>query len=149
MAALSSQDIKLAFPKIQNISSSKTSDPDPCYNCIAWAFGDNNRFWWPNKKWAYWPLQTMGMSDSEAFADLFLKGGWHTTDNHGFETHSIKVSLFALNGVPTHAARLLPSGKWTSKLGAWIDISHEFSELDGPEYGQVLTVYRKAILPTS
>ncbi|MCI0701929.1 MAG: hypothetical protein L0241_12680 [Planctomycetia bacterium] len=33
------------------------------------------------------------------------------------ETGGEKIALYALASVPTHAARQLPDGKWTSKLG--------------------------------
>jgi len=56
-----------------------------------------------------------------------------------------KIALYALQGVPSHAARLLANGLWTSKLGADIDLSHDLSELEGPRYGQVIKIYCKTI----
>ena len=38
----------------------------------------------------------------------------------GFE----KVALYALGGVPKHAARQLSSGRWSSKLGDLEDVEH-------------------------
>ena len=39
----------------------------------------------------------------------------------GFE----KVAIYAqADGAPTHAARQLPDGTWTSKLGQEVDIGH-------------------------
>ena len=41
-------------------------------------------------------------------------------------------------GAWTHAARQLPSGAWTSKLGACEDIEHEHPDhLGGSDYGDV------------
>jgi hypothetical protein len=56
----------------------------------------------------------------------------------GFE----KIAIFAKQSgnkrVPTHAARQLDSGEWTSKLGACEDISHaEAVSVSGPAYGNV------------
>ncbi len=54
-----------------------------------------------------------------------------------------KIALYAkivdqMEGV-THAARQLPCGKWTSKLGDWEDIVHpKLDALEGPEYGKVI-----------
>ena len=57
-----------------------------------------------------------------------------------------KVAIFvsARTGAPTHAARQLPSGQWTSKLGAGIDIVHDDLEAVGGEmaleFGSVAAV---------
>ena len=42
-------------------------------------------------------------------------------------------------GEPTHAARQLSDGQWTSNLGDWEDISHASIEaLEGAIYGKVV-----------
>jgi hypothetical protein len=46
-------------------------------------------------------------------------------------------------GVPTHAARLLPSGLWTSKLGEWEDIEHDLLALEGDVYGTVALLLKR------
>jgi hypothetical protein len=46
-------------------------------------------------------------------------------------------------GVPTHAARLLPSGLWTSKLGEWEDIEHDLHALEGDVYGTVALLLKR------
>jgi hypothetical protein len=50
------------------------------------------------------------------------------------------VALFAsADGNYTHAARQLPSGKWTSKLGTWEDIEHDSVEaVGGGAYGELV-----------
>jgi hypothetical protein len=63
----------------------------------------------------------------------------------GFE----KVVLYAKGGVPTHAARQLLNGNWTSKLGREIDVQHntpealvdEIAQLD---YGRPITYFAAA-----
>lgn len=47
------------------------------------------------------------------------------------------------NGTPTHAARQLENGKWTSKLGQLEDIEHELDGLVGDKYGIVVTILRR------
>ena len=52
-----------------------------------------------------------------------------------------KIALFGMrdsNGVePTHAARQLESGEWTSKLGDYEDIVHpSLEDVRGPIYGE-------------
>jgi hypothetical protein len=44
---------------------------------------------------------------------------------HGVEKVAIYVDC---DGVPTHAARQLADGTWTSKLGEWEDIQHDTLE---------------------
>jgi hypothetical protein len=57
-----------------------------------------------------------------------------------------KVALFALGGSVKHAARQLPDGRWTSKMGRDIDIRHdEVDGVSGPFYGDVVLYLRRRI----
>jgi hypothetical protein len=56
-----------------------------------------------------------------------------------------KVALFALAGVPKHAARQLPSGRWVSKLGPSEDIEHALHDLTGMVYGSVVLVMKRPV----
>jgi hypothetical protein len=63
----------------------------------------------------------------------------------GFEKIAIYVDG---DGVPTHAARQLSDGAWTSKLGEWEDIRHltlEAMEDDGLGlgYGKVSLILKR------
>jgi hypothetical protein len=63
----------------------------------------------------------------------------------GFE----KIAVFAdPTGIPTHAARQLPNGRWTSKLGAAEDIEHELHAVAGAIYGTVVRIMRRASVGT-
>ena len=62
-----------------------------------------------------------------------------------------KIALYVdEDGVPTHAARQLPNGEWTSKLGRSEDISHRTLEaLESGEnkmlgYGSAALILKKA-----
>lgn len=137
---------KPKFPNLSGVAQKKTSEIDPKYNCIAWAFGDNQKHWWPDPKRSYWPLALDGTKTvMQAFEELFATDGWELTQSTAVEEGYEKIAFFALNGVPKHAARLLPTGQWTSKLGQHIDLSHGLNDLDGPEYGQIIGIYRKKI----
>ncbi|OZE22149.1 hypothetical protein CH262_18940 [Rhodococcus sp. 05-2255-1e] len=49
-----------------------------------------------------------------------------------------KIAVYAKNGVPTHAARQLADGTWTSKCGKSNDITHMDTEhVGGDIYGEV------------
>lgn len=80
----------------------------------------------------------------EAFEAWFVYDGWEETTDVKFEHDTDKIALFALNGVPTHASRLISDGIWTSKLGRNIDLWHYTNDLDGPTYGSIHKIYRKA-----
>ena len=54
--------------------------------------------------------------------------------------------IYVLNAVPTHAARQLPDGKWTSKLGPFEDIKHSTLVcLKGPLYGEPDTYMKRPV----
>jgi hypothetical protein len=54
-----------------------------------------------------------------------------------------RIVLYIKDGKPTHAARQLPTGKWTSKLGSDIDIEHDYPEvLNGQDYG-IASIFMK------
>jgi hypothetical protein len=78
-----------------------------------------------------------------AFEELFAAEGWEETLDRGVEVGFERIALYALRGIPTHACRQLENGIWTSKLGQYIDLSHELDELEGPEYGEVAKIFRK------
>jgi hypothetical protein len=57
----------------------------------------------------------------------------------------MKVAIYASGGELTHAARQLPDGQWTSKLGDLEDIEHDTLEaLKCEEYGKPVLIMRKA-----
>ena len=48
-------------------------------------------------------------------------------------------------GIPTHAARQLRSGRWTSKLGQAEDIEHELRALEGAIHGAVVLILKRQV----
>ena len=83
----------------------------------------------------------------DAFLAAFASVGYLPCDSEiagpGYE----KVALFASpDGVPTHAARQLPGGRWTSKLGRLEDIEHGLRDIEGEIYGTVVLVLRRPVL---
>ena len=143
-----SWDISLdsQFPNLVDLSGKKTSEATEAYNCIAWAFGDDQRKWWPSKL-GFWPRKLTGKSCLEEFLALFRTQGWEKTQDQSVEFGFLKIALYAntqQSPDPTHAARQLPNGKWTSKLGDYIDLSHDLNDLNGPAYGWVISIFKKA-----
>ena len=59
-----------------------------------------------------------------------------------------KVALYGSALIYTHAARQLPTGKWTSKLGGGVDIEHDTPDaVGGGIYGEVVDIMKRAIPP--
>lgn len=122
------------FPELQHTQWQPTSPSTPVYNCIAWAAGDINRFWWPNK--GYWPEGVQRQTTLAAFQEAFGQLGYQVCGNGNLEPGIEKIVIYAnVAGTPTHAARQLANGMWTSKLGSNIDISHVVDGLSGGSYG--------------
>ena len=89
----------------------------------------------------YWPEGVPREETISAFVAAFATLGFQPTAEAHVELGAEKIVLYAKAGVPTHVARQLPSGWWTSKLGPNVDIEHESSEsLTVGEYGEVVII---------
>jgi len=123
-------------------SSDRTSHL-PCwgYNCIAWAAGKTDKWWWPveGDPCAFWPIpiDPIDPVTLEQFIKAFESEGFSVCRNSRFENGFEKVAIYTdSNQEPTHAARLLPSGLWTSKMGRGEDIEHKtLNVVEGKRYG--------------
>ncbi|MEK6705299.1 MAG: hypothetical protein AABZ06_05880 [Bdellovibrionota bacterium] len=80
---------------------------------------------------------------------MFERLGYACTDSREHEIGFDKVAIFVLDGAVTHAARQLPSGKWSSKLGPNHDIEHTITGLDGHRYGAVAQVMKRPMTAMS
>lgn len=130
------------------------SNPDFDYNCIAWAIGRMDKPWWPSKTGGYhWPKtlprDELGSETLKNFIRAFKREGFKVC---GGKTYSLekgfeKVVIFVKGQQnPTHAARQLSSGMWTSKIGDEEDIEHVSpSVLEGSIYGKVAIVMKRPV----
>jgi hypothetical protein len=103
-------------------------------------------WWWPveDPQRVYWPAGVPREETLEAVQAVFAALGYAPYDQADPEPGYEKVALFANTaGVPTHAARQLPDGRWTSKLGQLQRIDHALRDLEGTEYGTVARVMRR------
>jgi hypothetical protein len=121
-----------------------TSPQTSSYNCIAWAFGDNSKWYWPDSSNIYfWPSDIPRQETINSFIKLFESIGYIQTDNDNLD---IEFEIIAIYGDsfsnPTHAARQLQNGFWTSKLGQHFDVTHTIFSMSDGSYGNVL-VYMK------
>jgi hypothetical protein len=148
------------FPKLASAGYDKTSEwtgrpPLPgAYNCIAFAADDRRCWWWPDPD-AYWPPWSKSREETVAcFVRTFKWLGYSPCVSSRLQFGYEKVALYAIHKsarettlptnwrgfddwVPTHMARQLPDGAWTSKCGGNEDIAH--FTLDALEqYGSLL-----------
>ena len=132
------------FPMLQSSAYKVTSPATIEYNCIAWAAGDTETWWWPDPFDQYfWPSGILREETIDAFVKAFEFLGYTICRDANYETGYEKVAIYAkLDGRPTHAARQIDSEKWTSKIGGLEDIEHGINSLSGDIYGEPI-VYMK------
>ncbi|HEX8163531.1 MAG TPA: hypothetical protein VF538_16795 [Pyrinomonadaceae bacterium] len=135
----------------------KTSNCNGRYNCIAHAAEDCKRWWWPIPKHLinndrYWPPEAPPEQTREAFITAFARLRYERCESVEPEEDYEKVALYVATiatattrkGDPTHMARQLPCGNWSSKLGKEWDIRHDKLEgLQGRSYGEVKQILRR------
>lgn len=113
-----------------------TSPTDEAYNCIAWALGIADQWWWPTDG-KDWPEGIDREPTVAAFVAAFATVGYAPCSDASIEQGVEKIALYSQGAAPTHAARLLPSGRWTSKLGQHVDIEHAtLDAIAGGLYGE-------------
>lgn len=136
-------DIEDCFPQITQTGYRLTSPQTPRYNCIAWAAGDTRK-WWPDPSpYAYWPPSIPRENTLTRFVEAFQTLGYEPCESADLEQEYEKVALYA-DGFPTHAARQLADGAWTSKLGSEEDIEHGMpAGVEGEQYGSVAQVMKR------
>jgi hypothetical protein len=129
------------------------SDPDDAYNCIAWAAGRTDRPWWPTTIAPYfWPgeLPREPIDEAETlenFIEAFKKQGYNVCWSGRFSRRYEKVAIYVDDkGRPTHAARLLLKGVWSSKLGDEEDIEHKNLKcIEGKLYGKAKAFLKRPL----
>ena len=87
----------------------------------------------------YWPPEIPRTETLEAFIKAFEIFGYRVCNCIAYEEGFEKVAIYIdTHGKPTHAARQLSSGNWTSKLGQLEDIEHAaLDNIAGQWYGFV------------
>lgn len=139
------------LPKLTDKNCTLTSPTTRSYNCIAWAATGSSDapWWWPVPTSYYWPDGVPREVTIAAFLQAFSTQGFAECDDGTLEEGFEKIALYGNrmpwgSVEPTHAARQLPDGKWTSKLGNLEDITHANEEdVNGPMYGGVVHYLKK------
>jgi hypothetical protein len=93
----------------------------------------------------YWPPGIPALPSLSGVIDAYVQTGFEVCDSPLAENGFEKITIFAdSTGEPRHAARQLPSGEWTSKLGDHVDIEHSEVEVVGGElYGEPVVYMRR------
>ena len=129
-------NITAKFPDLTAAGYTRTSLPSIHYNCIAWAAGDDSRWWEPDPiGMFYWPDGVRREYSMRAYVAVFEKLGFQRCDNPSLEADHEKIAIYVKGGRTTHAAKQLADGRWSSKLGDWDDIIHVLDGLNGGTYG--------------
>ena len=139
------RDLARIFPRLTDQNHRVTSPATTSYNCIAWAARDSERWWWPDAFGLYyWPPNAPRSERLEAFERVYAEMGYGDCEDGALEDNFEKVALFADTlGRPTHAARQLLNGWWTSKCGKLEDMEHELIALTGESYGNVVRYMKR------
>lgn len=129
------------FPRLVGTAFEVTSPQTPEYNCIAWAAGDDQHWWWPGLPPVapyHWPVGLDASITMLNFQRAYESVGYEVCDSGAVEADREKIAVYAKDGVPTHAARQLGDGTWTSKCGKSHDITHvDPDHVGGVFYGEV------------
>jgi hypothetical protein len=132
------------FPRLTTDNHRITSHASFDYNCVAWAAGDTHHWWQPG---VHWPVPvSRNEAGIAALEQAFTVVGFTVCADEKLEAGFEKVALYGNNLMYTHAARQLPTGKWTSKLGEMEDIEHDApDDVSGGLYGEVVQYMKRAI----
>jgi hypothetical protein len=134
------------FPDLARTGYRITSPADTVYNCIAHAAGVTDNWWWPDPDgFDYWPPGVLRERTVAAFIQAFATLGYLPCADGSVEAGWDKVAIYATYEGPTHAARQLDTGLWSSKLGPDDDIEHALEGLCGTAYGLVVAFLKRPL----
>lgn len=138
-------ELEEEFPGLLATAYEVTSPRDPKYNCIAYALGDVNHFWYDAKiRGYYWPPGEPSADTLEGWLKVFSIFGYTETDDDSLELDYEKIAIYAGAEGPEHVARQKASGLWTSKMGKGRDIDHHtLAALEGESYGGVVKIMKR------
>jgi hypothetical protein len=147
--------LRRLFPKLFGGEYRLISKKTKRYNCLAWA-AEHNDAWWGMPPDGVSPDDVLHDETVEGAIRLFEHLGFSRTDDASLTPGVLKVAIYGDTEGYTHAARQLPNGKWTSKIGKLQDIEHDslaaltstealFGTVEDKAYGQVVRIMTKAV----
>jgi hypothetical protein len=97
---VSREEIDAAFPHLAATGYAITSPATFGYNCIAFAAGDDQSWWWPDPMdSAFWPQAAPREETIDAFVQLFRLLGYEPCSESDFRDGYEKVAIYARGGV--------------------------------------------------
>ena len=99
-------NIERHLPGLEASEYQITSDATDEYNCVAWAVGEDDR-WWSHEvdDEYFWPDRALRSEGVESYQAMFALYGFAECDNGDLERGVEKIALFADEGRFTHVAR--------------------------------------------
>ena len=132
---LNLKKLETLFPKLRPGNYKVTSQQTPQYNCHAWAAGDQDRWWDPDpQNICHWPPGVIREYTLEAFKRAYQTLEYKECESGDFESGFDKIAIYTKDEKPT------------SKLGEYLDISHEIDGVSGNEYGEIRVFMKRAKL---
>lgn len=152
MRTISSQELQKVFPKLNDQNHKRISKATARYNCLAFACGDERKWWEPKPGGRYhWPAHIPPSTSLTTVVRIFTSNGYTETDNRQVEAGYLKAAIYVeLDDIEIYSHVALSDGNvWKSKLGKGQDIEHDSLDLlegqNQDEYGIVAVILRKPI----
>lgn len=144
-AELADDPLIAKLPNLARGGYRPTSPATSQYNCFAWAVERTDVWVDPYRPDGFWPVDLPEELTLTTVTGFYRRHGYEPCGASVLESGFEKIAIYAdLSGIPTHAARQLESGRWTSKLGEYIDIEHvDPTALNGQEYGAPILYMRR------
>lgn len=145
---LVSEELARIFPRLAGPGFGVTSPRTPAYNCIAFAAGDDSRWWEPDEEPGhYWPEGAPREYTLTALLAALGTQGYQPCESGFHQEGFEELAVFTRpDGEPTHVARQLPDGGWTSKLGKLEDVRHQgVEDVSCPDYGTPTHFLRRRV----
>lgn len=121
------------------------------YNCFAWSINRTDFWFAPDPQMnrvgkVFWPPEVPREYTLDAFIQAYATFGFVLCDNTEVELGFEKVVLYGNNSIPEHAARQLPNGRWSSKIGEYEVIEHDLYAFDGGKYfSKIIIILKRPI----
>jgi hypothetical protein len=141
--------IRFTDPRIRSLSPylRVIGPPTDRFNSIAWAASDTQAWWWPAGP--FWPPNVQQAETVDAFVKAFETLGYRVCADASAESGYEKVAIHTdEDGCPIHAARQLPNGKWTSKLGGLELVEYDDVDILIPIYGRIALFMKRVFQDT-
>lgn len=141
-----SPDRERKYPNLPHAGYQITSHETWDYNCVAFAKGDETRWWQPSTEVGhFWPDYAIHGNSLDCLISVFRGQQYEICESDEVEPEYEKVALYGYeNNEYSHVALQLSDGSWSSKLGNWEDIKHPTPHsLTGDFYGQVKCYMRR------